>query len=110
MANAEIRVYGLIVGIAQERAATLQEAFESATLDYDGRDGRRECNVEFEGLYFFIEEFLEALAPLLDADGEAKIDYIDQHAWEMTRYRVTPSGFQGKRVNLNDVLERYNQE
>jgi hypothetical protein len=110
MANAEIRVYGLIVGISQENAAELQERFETAILEYDATNGRRELSVEFEGLYFFIEDFLDTLVPLLDADGEAKIDYIDQHEWRMDRYMVRPSGYEVKAVNLNDVLERYNQE
>lgn len=110
MSNAEIRVYGLIVGISEQGAAYLSEAFESATLDYDSTGDKRELAVEFEGLYFFIEDFLDALVPLLDPGGEAKIDYIDQHAWQMTRYTVLASGYEAKLVNLNDVLERYNQE
>lgn len=110
MANAEIRVYGLIVGISQENAAELRERFETAILEYDSTNGRRELSVEFEGLYFFIEDFLEALVPLLDADGEAKIDYIDQHEWRLDRYLARPSGVEVKKVSINDVLERYSQE
>jgi len=104
--NAPIRVYGLVSGLAQDNLKTLCLGFDPETFTYADRT----LTIAYEGPYFFIEDFLDRLVTLLDADGDGKLDYIDQQAWQMTRYDIRRTGYTAKLINLNDVLERYNRE
>ncbi len=102
----EIRVYGYSRGLTEEQAKELVEkygftehSFAEGTLDF-----------EYEGSYFFIDDFLEELEKYLDADAKAGVDYIDQYEFTMQRYTRENGAWICKNINLNDVLERYNQE
>ncbi|MFW5735417.1 MAG: hypothetical protein ACOCWR_10180 [Oceanidesulfovibrio sp.] len=110
MAHEEIRVYGYVMGVTSESFTALLDSlgplFQEESFHHEGET----LNVEFEGSYFLIDEFLETLLPLLPAEAEGKIDYIDHHAWEMVRYTLLGQEVASKRVDLNTVLEKYHQE
>ncbi len=106
MAYDEIRIYGEIEGIGAEHDATLTAQFPEMRFTRAGRT----VQLEFEGAFFFIEDYIEVLRPRLDADASGQIDYIDHHAWEMQRFRFQGNDCTCRTVNLNDVLERYNRE
>ncbi len=106
MGNSEIRVYGYSRGLTETQANELVEkygftehSFEKGTLDFG-----------YEGNYFFIEDFIDDLSACLDAEAKAGVDYIDQYAFTMQRYTREGGKWECKNINLNDVLERYNQE
>ncbi|TVM16365.1 hypothetical protein DPQ33_12125 [Oceanidesulfovibrio indonesiensis] len=110
MSHEEIRVYGYVKGLPSESFIALMNGLGPLFQEESFRHEGRTLNVEFEGAFFLIEDFLEALLPLLSSDAEGKIDYIDHHAWEMTRYTINGQELASKRVDLNTVLEKYHQE
>jgi len=103
----EIRVYGSVSGLGEAAARELEERYNLLVVDNDGRT----LDFEFEGRHFFLDDFLEELLPLLGPDGAGKVDYIDQHEWTLSRYRLENGRWAGKTVSLNDMLdERYSRE
>ena len=49
------------------------------------RTGRRYFRISFEGVFFPLDDVLDALRPLLCAESSGKIDLIDMEAWTLTR-------------------------
>lgn len=110
MSHEEIRVYGYVKGLSSESFIALMNGLGPLFQENSFRHEDRTLSVEFEGAYFLVDDFLETLLPLLSDDAEGKIDYIDHHAWEMTRYTIHGQELASKRVDLNTVLEKYHQE
>lgn len=67
--------------------------------------------ISWEGLYFPVDEVLEALGNSLPPEAEGKLDYLDLEAWTLTRFVFTPKTGSGEKAfssstrNLNQVLE-----
>lgn len=60
--------------------------------------------VSFEGMYFMIEEFMEALAPHLARGCEGRIDYIEMDAWTLTRFWIKDGLVSSSSASLNQVM------
>lgn len=101
----EIRVYGHVEHVDSE-ACELSDEFEFT--EFNCEDG--EMELEYEGNFFFIDDFIERLEHLLTSTSAGRIDYIDQHAFTMTRFHIEEGSIRRKKIDLNNVLERYSQE
>ncbi len=80
-------------------AEALEEALE---LDGDA------LLLNYEGVFFPLEEFLEVVQAHTQPRTEGKFHYIDLDAWEVERLDFTAGRLQaraGSRRSLNDVLE-----
>ncbi|QJT10426.1 hypothetical protein [Oceanidesulfovibrio marinus] len=111
MSHEEIRVYGYVKGLPSEGYIALLNGLEGSMFQMDCLEHEGDTlNVEYEGPFFLIDDFLEALLPLLPDTAEGRIDYIDHHAWEMVRYTIEGREVRPKNINLNSVLEKYHQE
>lgn len=99
--KADLRVYGEARGLAPEAWAGLASdcPFEGANY----RDGVLE--VEHEGRWVDADAFLEALASALSLGGEGHADVIDNEAWTITRYVLTPGKCASQVFGIDDVLE-----
>ena len=60
--------------------------------------------VAFEGVFFPLDDVLEALRPLLHDDSAGKIDLIDMEGWTLTRATFKGREISTKTVGLNHVL------
>ncbi|MBG0777994.1 MAG: hypothetical protein H0S85_16325 [Desulfovibrionaceae bacterium] len=104
----EIRVYGLVQGLTQGAngpdPCVLADEFEFSRFDCAGG----EIDFEYEGNCFFLDDFLERLEGFLAPTSTGRVDYIDHHAWALTRCTVALGAISVKTVSLNDVLDRYN--
>lgn len=60
--------------------------------------------ISFEGLYFMMDDFMDALKPHLGKGCEGKIDYIDMDEWTLTRYRITDGLVTTSSAGLNQVM------
>lgn len=59
----------------------------------------------FEGLYFPLQEVLEALKSALPEEAEGRLDYLDLEDWTLTRHVLPPGGaFTTSTRSLNHVL------
>ena len=61
--------------------------------------------IAWEGLYFPLEEVLQALAVTLARNAEGKLDYIDLENWTLSRYTHHAAGFHSSTRGLNHVLD-----
>ena len=101
----EIRVYGHVTDVDSD-AYELSEDFEFT--EFSCEDG--ELDLEYEGSFFFIDDFIERLEHCLAPQSTGRIDYIDQGEFRMKRFLIEQGRINRKHVNLNNVLERYSQE
>ena len=60
--------------------------------------------ISFEGVFFPLDDVLEALRPLLCTESSGKIDLIDMEGWTLTRAAFSGTDIAVKTVGLNHVL------
>lgn len=58
----------------------------------------------FEGVFFPLDDVVEALRPLLRAESSGKIDLIDRENWTLTRAAFSGTTVTTRTVGLNHVL------
>jgi hypothetical protein len=62
--------------------------------------------IAFEGLYFPLEEVLQALEQSLPPQAEGKLDYLDLEAWTLTRHSFAAGRFTRTQPrDLNQLLD-----
>ncbi len=105
MGYEDIRVYGNVENVSSD-AADLEDDFDFTEFSYD--DG--ELDLEYEGNFFFLDDFIDRLEPCLTSNSSGRLDYIDQQAFRMTRFKIEAGQLRRMEVDLNNVLERYSQE
>ncbi len=97
----DYRVYGEARGLAPEAWAALASVCPFEEADY--RDGT--LAFEYEGRWVDADGFLEALAEALSPDGEGHADVIDNDAWTITRYVLSPGTCESRTFGIDDVLD-----
>ncbi|MDL2290994.1 hypothetical protein LJC09_02700 [Desulfovibrio sp. OttesenSCG-928-F20] len=60
--------------------------------------------ISFEGLYFPLDEALQALKTELEPQSAGRLDYLDLEAWTLTRCLFEGGGFSISTRSLNHVL------
>lgn len=107
MKTAMTKVYGYLRPCPQKALAPLFEALRlmgdeaAETLVLQGEL----LNIGYEGVFFPVEDFLQALAPFLDKNSTGKLDYIDMEAWQLTRYNFENGFITSASRSLNSVLD-----
>lgn len=66
--------------------------------------------ISWEGMYFPVDEALEALKRALPPDAQGKFDYLDLEEWTLTRHVFQPgaggeAAFNAATRSLNHVLD-----
>ncbi|WP_428562772.1 MAG: hypothetical protein ACP59X_22280 [Solidesulfovibrio sp. DCME] len=102
----DLRVYGQARGLSPEAWAGLAAAcpFEGAAY----ADGVLE--IEYEGRFLDADSFLEALCDALSPGGSGHADVIDNDAWTITRYGLSPGRCTSQTFGIDDVLENTKSE
>ncbi|THB68925.1 MAG: hypothetical protein D6E12_05655 [Desulfovibrio sp.] len=98
-----IRVYAELSGLTAEACQTLAGSYPFE--DVSCKDG--EAELEFEGVYFPVEEFVEEAAQVLGKDGTGTVDVIDHGEWTFTRYRIKYGEWTFKTRQVDDSLDKY---
>jgi hypothetical protein len=101
-----MRLYGEVRGLSETAWAALAPdcPFEGAV--YAGGV----LAIEHEGGFVDAESFMEAVAGAMGPGGEGHLDVIDNEAWTITRYTLTPGKSIFQSFNINDVLENTKSE
>ncbi|GFM31966.1 hypothetical protein LN040_06665 [Desulfovibrio subterraneus] len=95
-----IKVYGSVTPAGEDMLHAVQQvAEESVSLEGNM------LLVSHEGVYFMIEDFIEALKPHLGKGSEGRIDYIDMDEWTLTRYRIQDGLITRSQAGLNQVMD-----
>lgn len=61
--------------------------------------------IAFEGIYFPLDEILQAVAIRLTPQCRGKLDYLDLEAWTLTRHTFRGTNVDSGGAPLNNVLE-----
>jgi hypothetical protein len=97
----DFRIYGRIRGLSPDVAVKLaaEAPFETARAEAGG------IEIEHEGRFVDVEEFLARAVSLLPEGGDGDVDVIDEEAWTITRYALRPRGFEAVSHGLDDILD-----
>lgn len=102
----DMRIYGEVRGLpaaAWERLAP-ECPFETAAY----ADGV--LSIEHEGRWADVDPFMDDVAAALGPGGEGHLDVIDNDAWTITRYVLSPGRCRSQVFGINDVLENTKSE
>ncbi|MDE7240326.1 hypothetical protein [Desulfovibrio sp.] len=81
-------------------AGCVQEgADEAVTLERDL------LRISFEGLFFPVDDVLEAFAAILRPGQKGKLDVLDLEGWRLTRHQFADGRITSRSAPLNNVLD-----
>lgn len=61
--------------------------------------------INFEGIYFPIEETIEIIKPFLMPASQGKVDYIDIEEWISTRHTIQGMRIINSSNSLNAIMD-----
>lgn len=99
-----VKVYGNVHPVGPDMAAAVHNALspwgleESMTLEGDL------LRLSHEGVFFPLDDVLDALSPFFGADTSGRIDFLDLEAWTLTRFQIEARTIVKSMRSLNDVL------
>ena len=104
-----LKVYGHVFPVtdafyedlARACADALPDADDIPVLEKDGDMAR----ISFEGMYFPVDEVLEALARHLGPEHKGKLDVLDMDGWRLTRHVFEAGRINSSSAPLNNVLD-----
>lgn len=95
------RVYADVVGLSPEAFEKIKTAMPFTQVDYDGHTLR----VDHEGEFLDVDDFLSTVMELMNPDGWAHLDYIDNLDYTLTRYRIENGKMTERIVDVDSVVE-----
>ncbi|OBQ50294.1 hypothetical protein [Halodesulfovibrio spirochaetisodalis] len=99
-----IKVYGSISNASPELYQAALSFIEEQDEDAVELDGTF-FTISFEGIYFMIDEFMDAIKPHLTKECSGRIDYIDVDEWSLTRFWIEGGLVTHNTANLNHVMD-----
>lgn len=97
----DVRVYGDVSGLSPDDFEEIRHELPFEKIVYQNGV----LNVDYEGHYIDIDDFLEEITKRLGKEGWAKVDYIDHIDWKLTRYEISNGKCSAHEVNVDAVLE-----
>ena len=97
----DVRVYGDVQGLTQQDFEEIKHGLPFNKVVF--KDNL--LNVDYEGHFIDIDDFLEELIKRLPETGWAKIDYIDHIDWALTRHEINNGKLSSRAINIDAVLE-----
>lgn len=97
----DVRVYGDISGLSDHDFKEIRPSLPFEKIVYENGV----LSVDYEGHYIDIDDFLDEIRNRLHNHGWAKVDYIDQVEWKLTRYELNNGNFTEQDINIDDFLE-----
>lgn len=96
-----VRVYGDVQGLSQKDFDEMKDKIPFNKIVYKNEL----LNVDYEGHYIDIDDFLEELVKRLPETAWAKVDFIDHLDWKMTRHEIIEGKLSSREINIDAVLE-----
>ncbi|MBD5539031.1 MAG: hypothetical protein HDQ94_03410 [Desulfovibrio sp.] len=103
-----VKVYGNLFPAGEADREALARACAGRAPAGDGEAVFLEgdlVRISFEGLYFPVEDVLEAIAARLTPAQQGKLDVLDLEAWRMTRHLFAGGRITSRAAPLNNVLD-----
>lgn len=104
-----LKVYGHVYPVSDALHAALEAACAGAMPDDADepalcREGDM-SRISFEGVYFPVEETLEALKRHLRPEHQGKLDVLDLENWRLVRHVFAQGHIRSTSAPLNNVLD-----
>ena len=99
-----IKVYGSISNATPALYEAAKDAVAELDEDAVELDGTF-FTITFEGIYFMIDEFMDAIKPHLTKESSGRIDYIDVDEWTLTRFWIEGGLVTHNTAGLNHVMD-----
>ena len=102
------KAYGHVYPCGEALYGALEQAV-SGVMGQEGdepvlvREGDM-AHISFEGIYFPVEDVVQALREHLTPAMQGKLDYLDLEDWRLTRYRLEDGEVRPSSAPLNSVL------
>ncbi|OEU71542.1 MAG: hypothetical protein BA863_14935 [Desulfovibrio sp. S3730MH75] len=97
----DVRVYGDVSGLSQKDFDEMKDELPFNKVVYKDEV----LNVDYEGHYIDIDDFLEELVKRLPKAAWAKVDFIDHVEWHLTRHEILEGKLTSRTVNADHALE-----
>ena len=104
-----LKVYAAFFPVSSDLVEKVREAASQA-LAMEGDPGPHVffedtmLRISFEGIYFPVEDVVQALRKHLTPAMQGKLDYLDLEDWRLTRYRLEDGEVRPSSAPLNNVL------
>jgi hypothetical protein len=108
MARTLVKIYATFSPADDSVLSTVEQAGQTAAGQDDPWLSLEDATLRlaWEGVYFPLEEVLQALEGALGKDAQGRLDYLDLENWTITRYILRENAFSAPaRRGLNQVLE-----
>ena len=99
-----VKAYGNIHPAGPELLAAVAAALDFWNLGNCAELEGDLLRIACEGVFFPLDDVLEAVRPLLKEESRGKIDVIDTEAWTLTRCAIQGRDIVRSARGLNDVL------
>ena len=110
MSEVLLKVYGNLWPAPEGLLATLDPICAQA-MTREVEDTPRVCQegdllrMSFEGLYFPVDEVLEAIKNRLAPGQQGKLDVLDMEQWRLERHLFADGTVTSRSTSLNNVLD-----
>ncbi|MCG8532068.1 MAG: hypothetical protein MI749_15585 [Desulfovibrionales bacterium] len=99
-----IKVYGSISHASPALYEAAKHVVAEQADDAVDLDGTF-FTISFEGIYFMMDEFIDAIKPHLTKECSGRIDYIDVDEWTLTRFWIENGLITHNTADLNHVMD-----
>jgi hypothetical protein len=97
----DYRIFGTFGPMRPEAMEELKHELPFEVVNFDGRT----LDFEHESGWLDVEPVLEEIADAMAEGGSGGLDFIDNPAWEITRYKIEDGVITSKTLPLNAVLD-----
>ena len=111
MGTVLLKVYGNLWPAPEGLLQRLEPICAEAMTQEDDDGIPRVCQegdllrISFEGLYFPVDEVLDAIAAVLTPAQQGKLDVLDMDGWRLERHVFANGKIVTKSTSLNNVLD-----
>lgn len=106
MPYSAMRFYGQLKNLDHNAKKQLKEFLS----DLEPSEDKDEIEFFYEGSYIDYDWYIDGLKKIINKDVRGQIDVIDFEEWRMIRYVIKDGKIAGKKIHLNEALEKYNIE
>ncbi len=103
-----MELLGDVDGIEPEALERLAKVLPDREVTY--LEGVRRLHFEYEAPFIWAEDIVDALSKEMTPDGEGRLDLVDNEAFTVTRFQITPGSYTQKTVSINDILDKYSRD
>jgi len=105
MRSEPIKAFGGLSPATPQMLQAFQNVCEGWSVEVDVELAGDLLRFSFEGVFFPMDDIIEALSPLLTEASTGRFDLLDIEGWSITRYTFAQGKVSHNTRDLNTVLD-----